>query len=448
MLFISNLYVKNFVWKFIKKIANLNLALFILGLIIFCCVIGTIIEQDQSYSYYQLNYPNYSLIMTFLGLDHIFHNWWFIVLLIFFNCSLLSCTVFTQFPTLKNARRWKFVYSINDLTYSNNIADQYLISGHSLANVVYSLVRLDFFVFCRNYAIYSYKGLYGRVSPIFVHISIIAILLGSVYSSLSSFVIQELIPCGETFHIKNTIHSGITSNLPSDLLFYVDDFYIDYNINGSIKQFFSSIFTYSNNKKSSKYYLTSVNKPIRMSSLTIYQTDWKVNAIRLNIGNSHMIQKQLISTSLNGRDCWLASYLINEKSKLFFVILNLDNKVLVSDFKGSILAEVVVGNSFYINNIPITVEEIIASTGLQIKSDPGIFFVYLGFFIMMVSTLTSYISYSQVWISTNFSGIKFSGCTNRAVLFFDTDIKSLHKIYAYYSTDIIYISNNYDLTLR
>ena len=432
MLGIRGLFVKNFLWKLLKKVANLNLSLFTLSLILFCCVLGSVIEQDQAYSYYNMNYPRYSFLMIFLGLDHIFYTWWFIFLLFFLNLSLISCTCFTQLPSLKNARRWKFMYNIG---YSGNcidIASNYSTSNHSLLNAIYSLLRLDFFVFRRNYSLYSYKGLYGRVSPIFVHVSIIAVLLGSIYSSTCSFVAQELIPSGETFHIKNTIHSGPISKLPSDLHLYVDDFHIDYNNNRSIKQFFSSIFIYSGNKKDYISDLAFVNKPIRLGNLTIYQTDWKLNAIRLNIGQNHLVQRQLTLSNFNGNTCWLASYPINEQYNVFLVVLNFDNTVLLCDSQGSVLSQVFVGKKLYINNIPITLTEIISSTGLQIKSDPGIFVVYFGFFVMMVSTFTSYISYSQVWISSTFKKLEFSGCTNRAILFFEADITRLRKIYSYY----------------
>jgi cytochrome c biogenesis protein len=49
-------------------------------------------------------------------------------------------------------------------------------------------------------------------------------------------------------------------------------------------------------------------------------------------------------------------------------------------------------------NQPLTLLEIISSTGLQIKTDPGIPIIYLGFFFLMMSTLISYITYSQIWI--------------------------------------------------
>ena len=45
----------------------------------------------------------------------------------------------------------------------------------------------------------------------------------------------------------------------------------------------------------------------------------------------------------------------------------------------------------------VVVGESVGSTGLELKSDPGVPFVYAGFGGLMVSTLVSYLSHSQVW---------------------------------------------------
>ena len=42
--------------------------------------------------------------------------------------------------------------------------------------------------------------------------------------------------------------------------------------------------------------------------------------------------------------------------------------------------------------------ELLTTTGLQIKTDPGIPLIYTGFLFLMLSTLISYITYSQIWI--------------------------------------------------
>ena len=70
---------------------------------------------------------------------------------------------------------------------------------------------------------------------------------------------------------------------------------------------------------------------------------------------------------------------------------------------------------------PLTLVEIIGSTGLQIKTDPGISIIYLGFLFLMISTLTSYLTYSQVWIIQKNQKLFIGGTTNRAVFDFELE---------------------------
>ena len=69
----------------------------------------------------------------------------------------------------------------------------------------------------------------------------------------------------------------------------------------------------------------------------------------------------------------------------------------------------------------ISLLEIINSTGLQIKTDPGIPVIYTGFFFLMVSTLISYITYSQIWIIQKNQKIFIGGNTNRADFEFELE---------------------------
>ena len=71
--------------------------------------------------------------------------------------------------------------------------------------------------------------------------------------------------------------------------------------------------------------------------------------------------------------------------------------------------------------------EIISSTGLQIKTDPGIPVIYAGFFFLMISTLISYITYSQIWIIQKNKKIFIGGNTNRAIFEFELEFLKFLK---------------------
>ncbi len=439
---------KTYVWKFLRSFANLNFSICILLIIACFCIIGSIIEQDKDLSYYQINYPSYKNFIIFFGIDHIFHNSLFIGFLLVLILSLSICTLSTQLPSLKNARRWKFIYKKNQFQESNFFLTNIHSSEFSYINAAYSLMRLNFFVFYRDSSMYSYKGLYGRIAPVFVHFSIITVLIGSLFSLCFGFVVQEVVPKGEIFHLKNIVHSGFYSRLPSSFMYRVNDFFLDYNFNGSIKQFFSLLSVYSRNNHKSTSKLVSVNNPLRFRSITFYQTDWQINALRINLGFNCIIQQNLLKTVINGKTCWLSTISISENSQVFLILFDLNSNILVCHPDGSVLGKVNIGEKFYINNFSMLIDDVITSTGLQIKIDPGIFIVYFGFFIMILSTFISYLSYSQVWIYATNQSLQLLGSTNRAVLLFERDLHYLEKIYYYYRYDLLnFTVNNKNILL-
>ena len=82
-------------------------------------------------------------------------------------------------------------------------------------------------------------------------------------------------------------------------------------------------------------------------------------------------------------------------------------------------------NEILSSNVPFSLVEIISSTGLQIKTDPGIPFIYTGFFFLMLSTLVSYITYSQIWVIKSRKNIFVGGNTTRAVFDFEIEFFGL-----------------------
>nr|YP_009398831.1 cytochrome c biogenesis protein ccs1 [Cliftonaea pectinata]ARW68009.1 cytochrome c biogenesis protein ccs1 [Cliftonaea pectinata] len=432
--------LKNLLWLFLKKLANLSFSIFVLFLIAIFSLIGSVIEQDQTLSYYQTYYPDFGSksffinwkVIDYFGFNHLYQTWWFIAILILFVLSLVSCTLSTQLPSFKNARRWKFISNKPFLYSYYPILSQNNLVINSFSNMIYSLVKCNFFVFHQSNSIYAYKGLYGRIAPIVVHISIIITLLGSFIGFFFGFISQEIIPNGEVFHIKNILKSGSYSYLPIEVTGRIKDFYTEYNFDNSAKQFFSELSIFYRSKMQNYPKLISVNSPLVFKGVTFYQTDWKMNSLRIQLGNN-VIQKKLVKTTINQKDCWLCSISLDGVKEVFFVLFSLNNSVTICDSTGFIVGVVNVRESFYINNIYCIIKDVMTSTGLQIKVDPGIFLVYLGFFLIMVSTVLSYLSYSQIWVYGNSIFFEFLGSTNRSVLFFESDSVNINRLYKFYT---------------
>nr|YP_009511365.1 Cytochrome c biogenesis protein [Gracilariopsis mclachlanii]AXI97242.1 Cytochrome c biogenesis protein [Gracilariopsis mclachlanii] len=430
------LNMKNIVWHTIKKLSNLNLSIILLLIIALISITGTIIEQNQSLLYYKNTYPiehrlpnsiiNWKIIIK-LGLDHVYSNIWFILLLTIFCFSLITCTFSYQLPGLKNARKWKFLQKTQHIYKKAHFLK---LDKTSLSNIIYALHNQNYYIFHKQNNLYGYKGLAGRISPIFVHISIILTLIGSVIGLLGGFTAQEIVPVGEIFHIKNIIKSGFNSQIPNNLTGKVKKFNIEYNSDNSIKQFLSNICLYRNQDQCMIEKNIFVNSPLIFKNITFYQTDWQINSIRLQIGNSKTIQKPLIKTQINNKTLWSCQLPINNKKNIILIITKLNDQISVYNTQGNLLISMNFNEPIIIDNISLKIIEIMTSTGLQIKTDPGIPIIYTGFLILMISIIVSYISYSQIWINSSLKYIELAGFTNRATLSFEEDLINIEEMYS------------------
>jgi cytochrome c biogenesis protein len=96
--------------KIFRLLADLRFSIFILLLISFCSIIGTIIEQDQSIETYKINYPLTNPVFGFLtwdrilqfGLDHVYKTWWFFALNFFIWIKFNFLYFFTTTSIFKN----------------------------------------------------------------------------------------------------------------------------------------------------------------------------------------------------------------------------------------------------------------------------------------------------------------------------------------------------------
>lgn len=78
-------------------------------------------------------------------------------------------------------------------------------------------------------------------------------------------------------------------------------------------------------------------------------------------------------------------------------------------------------------DFPFSILDIISSTGLQVKQDPGIPLIYTGFGFLMFSTLISYFTYSQFWVVQDQKRVFIGGNTTRAILDFELEFFELSK---------------------
>lgn len=412
--------------KIFRLLADLRFSIFLLLLISFFSIVGTIIEQDQSIETYKINYPFTSPVFGFLtwdyiikfGLDHLYKTWWFYLLIFLFGLSLISCTFLQQFPSLKIARRCQFFRTTGQF-YKLKIST--IINNFSFNKILLKIKEEKYSIFQQKNIIYCYKGLIGRIAPIIVHFSMILVLLGTIVGSLFGFKAQEIVPKTENFHIQNIINNGQLTFIPNTSA-RINDFWITYTKNRTISQFYSDISILSNQGTEVKRKTISVNYPLVYQGIYYYQTDWNLIGLRFQNLTNEVIEYPLLNILNNQNKVWL-TWIANNNSLnegIIAIIDNLEGYCSIYSEKGKFLGNIELNESMTFSQ-PIVLSEIISSTGLQIKADPGIPIIYAGFFFLMLSTLISYITYSQIWIVQKNQKLFIGGTTNRAIFDFELE---------------------------
>ena len=410
--------------KAFRLLADLRFSIFLLLLISLCSIIGTIIEQDQSIEIYKINYPlknpvfgvlSWDKIIQF-GLDHVYKSWWFLALIFLFGLSLVLCSFLQQLPSLKIARRCQF-FRTTEQFYRLKISTT--LNSFYFNKILSRLKNQKYSIFQQKNIVYCYKGLIGRIAPIIVHFSMILVLLGTIIGSLFGFKAQEIVPKTENFHIQNIVNNGLLTIIPKTTT-RVNDFCITYTKKKTISQFYSDISILNNQGHEIDRKTIYVNYPLIYKGIYYYQTDWNLIGLRLQNSNNQIVEYPLINILGNSDKVWL-TWISNNKTLTdgqIVIIDNLEGYCSIYNDMGQFLGNVELNE---IGNFKqqLTLLEIISSTGLQIKTDPGIPMIYLGFFFLMISTLISYITYSQIWIIKKNKKIFIGGNTNRALFEFE-----------------------------
>ncbi|MEM8503331.1 MAG: cytochrome c biogenesis protein [Cyanobacteria bacterium P01_D01_bin.1] len=431
-------------------LADLKLAIALLLAIAIFSISGTVIEQGQGLAYYQENYPESPALFGFLtwkfililGLDHVYRTWWFLSILILFGASLTACTFTRQITALRwFSRTWNF-YSkprqFEKMALSTELDSAGLDSADwDMLRSQLSLNRYKVYEKSESEdaMLYAHKGLSGRIGPIVVHASMLLILVGAILGSMTGFFAQEIVPSGQTFKVQNIFDAGpwSESQIPKDWSVHVNRFWIDYSPEGRVDQFYSDLSVLDNDGQEVKRKTIWVNQPLRYRNVTLYQADWAVGAVKVRINNSPTFELAMAPLDVEGAKLW-GTWVPTKpdmSAGVSLIAQDLQGTLLLYDMSGQLVSTVRQGSSVEVNNVRLYLDEIIGSTGLQIKADPGIPVVYLGFGLLMIGVIMSYISHSQVWALKTADKLFIGGRTNRAQVSFEKElIKLLDNITA------------------
>ncbi|MEB3321735.1 MAG: cytochrome c biogenesis protein ResB [Synechococcaceae cyanobacterium] len=403
-------------------ISDLRLAIVLLLLIALASAIGTAIPQQETETFYHQRYDAHPWLgllaadaLLRLQLDHVYASGWFLALLAWLGVALLLCSWRRQWPALRASLRWVDYRSPRQLS-KLTLAETRPCSApdRSLDRLQAELEGSGWQVRRQESRLAARRGVVGRVGPLLVHAGLVVLMVGAAWGALAGQRVERFLAPGRELELVDRRgHTQVTLAL--------DAFRIQRDPAGRPEQFTSSLRLVpppqagGGTVRSAE---VSVNHPLRHRGITVYQADWSLAALQLQLGRSPVLQLPLRPLPELGEQVW-GIVLPTRPDGTEPVLLSLASEqgpVEVYGPEGGLLARIQPGGDpVEVRGLPIRVEGVLPASGLLLKRDPGVPLVYAGFAVALLGAGLSLVTTRQLWAIAEPEGgrLHLAGLCNR-----------------------------------
>jgi len=390
--------------RLVAWIADLRLAIVLLLLIAVASGIGTAIPQKESLEFYQQRYDDAPWLGWLKGagilrlqLDHVYSSSWFLALLALLGLALILCSWRRQWPALQASLRWIDYTTPRQLsklalaeTLTHPRADGLAVLGQRLRERGWSVRSQEGRLAAR-------KGVVGRVGPLLVHAGMVVLMVGSAWGALAGQRLEQFLAPGRELELLDR------QGQPQVTL-ALDAFAISRDPAGRPEQFTSRLRLIPPAAPSSmppREAEISVNHPLRTRGMTLYQADWTLAAIQIQLGRSPVLELPLQRFPQLGEQVWglLLPTRPDGSQPVLLTLTSEEGPVEVFAADGSSLALLQPGGEPQeVQGLPIRVAGVLPASGILLKRDPGVPLVYSGFAIALVGGGLSLVATRQLWV--------------------------------------------------
>lgn len=450
----------NIIWNIFS---SLKLTLVLLIILAITSILGTLIpQQDAAANFAKALNPDMFQFFNALQLFDMYHSVWFRLIIGALALNLIICSfdrlpaTLRRFQTLPRPDRSKPFQNLpahREISVKGKVQDvAEKVSG--LMKDRYGKVtekRSD-----KGHFFYGEKGRYNLFGVYVVHISVLVILVGAIIGSLFGFKAFVNITEGETKEIV-TLQK---SRSPKKLGFSVrcEKFFVDFYDNGTPKEYRSEL-SFIVGGDMVKRGSLEVNHPVTFMGITFYQSSYgpvpskKVSLRISKKGGS--LEDTIHVVELN------RPFPLPDKDGEFLVKDIRDNymkmgpavQIMVKPLEGEGISLWLFKRQDMINKRfpglikrfpklnpsayePYTfhLDEIknMYFTGLQVNRDPGVPFVWAGFFLIMIGFfITFFMSHRRIWVRVSKGskdiGIRVAGMANKNPVELDKELDQLSE---------------------
>ena len=390
--------------RLVGWISDLRVAIMLLLVIAVTSGVGTAIPQREPADLYHRLYdpqPWLGLLngdgVLALQLDHVYSSGWFLGLLAWLALALLLCSWRRQWPALQAAMRW-IDYSTPRQLSKLSVAETLSTNSPkaSLDQLAGLLQRQGWQIQRHDDRLAARKGLLGRVGPLLVHAGMVVLMLGAAWGALGGQRAEQYLAPGRSLELMDSRGS-------SQLTLALDHFSIQRDPAGRPEQFTSQLRILEGDGSGGsllKQAEISVNHPLRFQGVTLYQADWALATISLQLGKSPLLELPLQSFPQLGEQIW-GIVLPTRPDGSEPVLLSLGSEqgpVEIYGADGISLARLAPGGAAVeVKGLPIRVESVLPASGILLKRDPGVPLVYAGFAIALAGGGLSLLATRQLW---------------------------------------------------
>ncbi len=463
--------------RWIGWLADLRLAITLLLVIALSSGIGTAIPQKESELFYHQRYdpaPWLGLVdgngVLRLQLDHVYSSGWFLALLAWLGLALVLCSWRRQWPALQASLRWIDYRSPRQLS-KLSVAETLLSADPSpcLDRLEQELRAGGWQVQRQPDRLAARRGVLGRVGPLLVHAGMVVLMVGAAWGSLGGQRLERFLAPGRELEL-------LDSRGHTQLIVALDDFQIQRDPLGRPEQFSSSLRLISPASSAEAIpagnpavampssdpgaltlldeapavaaanaavggegdsgaapplrAVISVNHPLRHRGMTLYQADWALAAVNLQLGRSPVLQLPLQTYPELGEQVWglVLPTRPDGSEPVFLSLRSEQGPVEVFGPDGQPLARLQPGGeAVEVRGLPIRVASILPASGILLKRDPGVPLVYSGFAIALLGGGLSLVATRQLWaISEAEAGrLHVAGLCNRNLTAFAAELPAL-----------------------
>lgn len=398
----SNQGPLNRVWLFFSSV---KLTVVVLLSLAFTSIIGTLIPQNASEAFYLKKYgQGWYQVFTALDIVDMYNAWWFLLLLGLLAVNIVVCSIERLGYTWKIIFPKKVVFRLErfrrlkdkETFVCDRSPDDFVASCEAFLEKRIGRVTRE--TTDTGTALFAETGRWTRIGVYVVHLSIILLLAGAVIGSLWGFKGRVTIPEGDTTDFIE-LRQGEHQHLTLDFAIRCNSFDVSFYDTGAPEEFKSNITLLEKGKE----VLTTdilVNHPLRYKGISLYQSNYGTASARN------------VTIAVTSRDSGMVYQEHLEFNKPVDLPENQGRFVMERfapgyNFRGHNLGEVFVGKVIAPDTtetsvvIPLkfptfdkmrggqlifAVEDFEKQyyTGLQVNKDPGVWYVYAGFLLMII----------------------------------------------------------------